>query len=171
MLNIWRKGWDSNPRYVMHVCRISSFARAACRTRFHRGADWCADRAKRLFCAADGKNLIPKWLYACTVLAFLGIASAQAPSPSSPTVEILDRSTDLSTVIAPQCLVGTVIEFRQAAGVVNRAEVGAYLVVRGGPNTWTQGVYRVHELSFRRDRDRAVIDTRIVATCISRIAP
>ena len=115
-------------------------------------------------CGAWGWN--SRHLAALIFGVWAAISGAQVPASTNPTVEILDRTTDLSTVIAPQCLVGTVIEFRQAAGVVNRAEVGAYLVVRGGPNTWTQGVYRVTEYSFRRDRDRAVIDTRISAVCI-----
>jgi hypothetical protein len=91
-----------------------------------------------------------------------GFAHAQAPSMS---VAVVDRTTPREAISAPACLRGASLRIHVPAGAVNRAEIGAWVVVDRHPDPRFDGVYRIVERSFTRDRDRAVVNTILVAVC------
>lgn len=93
-----------------------------------------------------------------------GFAHAQAPQTFE--VSVIDRTTDPATLRVPQCLVGAVLRFGQPSGVIDRGEVGAFVTVTGHPERAYNGLYKITRYTFRRDRDRAVVDTAFEAVCI-----
>lgn len=92
-------------------------------------------------------------------------AFAQPPEPYR--LEVLSRTTDFATLRAPQCRMDAWISVTQTTGVIEHGEVGAYVLVTGYPSLPDlNGLYRITRFSFRRDQNRAHIDSSFDAICI-----